>query len=112
MSVELKETITALGTAFEQFKATNDQRLAEIEKGKPDPLVAEKLDKINADLTAMAAVKKQLENLEVAAGRGQFPGGGETVITKAKSDHAQGFNAWFRKGVEGGLKSLEIQANL
>jgi len=38
-------------TAFEEFKSTNDKRLGDIEKrGSADPLIAEKLDRLNAVL--------------------------------------------------------------
>ena len=68
--MELKETIESIGRAFEQFKAENDARLKEIEKkGNADPLLAEKVEKINADLTALGAMKKQLEAIEAAVAR-------------------------------------------
>ena len=34
MSTEIKEVIDGIGRAFEEFKSTNDQRLAKIEKGQ------------------------------------------------------------------------------
>ena len=40
MSDDVKTAVDSMATAFEEFKATNDQRLAEIEKkGSSDPLV-------------------------------------------------------------------------
>ena len=60
--MELKETIESIGRAFETFKAENDARLKEIEKkGHVDPLLAEKVEKINADISALGEMKKQLE---------------------------------------------------
>lgn len=51
MSDEIKSAIDTLGRGFEEFKKTNDQRLADIEKkGAADPLVEQKLAKIEADL--------------------------------------------------------------
>ena len=51
MDDNLKTCLEGLNGAFEEFKATNDQRLAEIEKkGEADPLVEAKLSKIEADL--------------------------------------------------------------
>ena len=45
---ELKEMIEAIGRSFEEFKASNDLRIKELEKGKGDPVLAEKVDRINA----------------------------------------------------------------
>lgn len=112
MSVELKDTIQALGNAFEQFKAENDARLKEIEKrGGADPILSEKVDKINADLSAIIKMKSQLEALEGAVARGQFPGGSKSAVDIANEEHKQAFSKWFRKGVEGDLRSLEIKAS-
>jgi HK97 family phage major capsid protein len=108
---ELKKMIEAIGRAFEQFKAENDARIKAIEtKGYADPILSEKVDKINADLTAMSAVKAQLEALEIAVARGQFPGGARSAVDIAKAEHKESFERWFRKGIDGGLKDLEIKA--
>ena len=113
MSDELKKTIEALGSAFEQFKAENDARLAEIQaKGNADPLLAEKVEKINADMASLMAMKKQIEDLETIAARGDFPGGASGKLDKARSEHAKAFEKFFRKGVDAGLRDLEVQANL
>ncbi|MHB8110511.1 MAG: phage major capsid protein [Syntrophorhabdaceae bacterium] len=109
---ELKRMIEAIGKAFEEFKAANDLRIKEIENGRHDPVLAEKVDRINAELTAMANVKKQLEALETAVAQGSFPGGGSSAVDVAKKAHKAAFDKWFRKGVEGDLKDLQIQANL
>ena len=113
MSVELKETIQALGKAFDAFKAENDARLKEIEKkGAADPLLTEKVDKINADIAQISALKKQLETLETAVAQGQFPGGGKNELDRVKAQHKDAFAKFFRKGAEGGLRDLEVQAGL
>lgn len=113
MSAELKETIQALGKAFDAFKAENDARLKEIEKkGAADPLLSEKVDKINADIAQISALKKQLETLETAVAQGQFPGGGKNELDRVKAQHKDAFAKFFRKGAEGGLRDLEVQAGL
>lgn len=108
---ELKKLIEALGKAFEEFKAENDKRIKEIENGRNDPVLAEKVEKINAEISAMAQVKKQLEALETAVARGQFPGGGSAAVDVAKKAHKAAFEKWFRKGVDDGLRDLEVQAS-
>ena len=52
MSEEIvKEAVEDMGKAFEEFKATNDKRLSEIEeKGSADPLTEAKLSEIEKDL--------------------------------------------------------------
>ena len=48
---ELREGIEQIGTAFEEFKTTNNQRLKELEKkGTADPLTEEKQKKIEEHL--------------------------------------------------------------
>lgn len=107
---EIKDTIDALGKAFEAFKSENDARLKEIEeKGGADPLLTEKVEKINADISQIAAMKKQLEALETVAGRGAF-GGGTSELDQAKADYKGAFEKWFRKGVEGDIKDLAVKA--
>ena len=109
---ELKKLIEALGRAFEEFKAENDKRIKEIENGRHDPVLAEKVEKINAELSAMSQVKKQLEVLETAVAQGQFPGGGSAAVDVAKKAHKAAFDKWFRKGTgEAELKDLQIQAS-
>ena len=107
--MELKETIESIGRAFEQFKAENDARLKEIEKkGNADPLLAEKVEKINADLTALGAMKKQLEAIEAAVARGQYPGGG-TAKDKEVIARAKAFTHLMRGNIDS-VKDLDIQA--
>jgi len=108
--MELKETIESIGRAFEEFKAENDARLKEIEKkGHVDPLLAEKVEKINADISALGEMKKQLEAIETAVARGQFAGGGsakdQEVISRAKA-----FTHLMRGNIDS-VKELDIQAS-
>jgi len=60
MSDDIKqavEAVKAVNSAFEEFKRANDQRLAEIEnKGAADPLLEEKIARIEADLTKAQAI--------------------------------------------------------
>jgi HK97 family phage major capsid protein len=62
------EAVESLNRGFEEFKKANNERLAEIEKkGVADPLLAEKMERIEADLQkaqkiadeAVLAVKRQ-----------------------------------------------------
>lgn len=54
---DTKAAIAGVMTAFEEFKATNDARLAEIEKkGSEDPVLTEKLDKIETTLSSYEGI--------------------------------------------------------
>ena len=110
---ELEKTISDLGRAFEAFKAENDARIKQVEaNGHADPLLAEKVDKINAEISQIAAMKKQLEVIDTAVARGQLPGGAKAEIDRVKAEHKAGFEKWVRRGNEQGLKELEVKAGV
>ena len=51
---EVKELFNDLNKAFDEFKASNDERLKEIEaNGKADPLLEAKVDKANDAITKL-----------------------------------------------------------
>lgn len=65
---ELKSAVDAVGSAFEAFKATNDARLAEIErKGSADVVTREKLDRIETSLSKYESLNQKLVQAELAA---------------------------------------------
>lgn len=65
VAAEVKKVVDPLMTGFEEFKKTNDQRLAEIEKkGAADPLTLEKLNRIEADLARTEEVNQKLVAIE------------------------------------------------
>jgi len=112
---ELKDILTSIGRAHEELKATVNTLDAEVKKGKSDPILAEKIDKINADMSEMGKVKAQLEALETKVARGEFKGGGKDAVDKVKAEHRAAFEKWFRKGGEGNMeavKQLQVQAGL
>ena len=115
--MELKETIENMGKSYDAFKADNDARLKQLEsKGTVDPLLAEKVDKINAEVTKFAEMKYQIEALEKAIARSQYPSGeGSVEVNTAVKEHKAAFEKWFRKGGEGNLeavKQLQVKAGL
>ncbi len=59
----MEETLLKLGKAFDEFKVTNDKRLDEIEaKGYADPLLTEKLDRIEGEMKGLEdAIKDKVE---------------------------------------------------
>lgn len=65
---ELKSAVDAVGSAFEAFKATNDARLAEIErKGSADVATRDKLDRIETSLSKYESLNQKLVQAELAA---------------------------------------------
>ncbi|WP_066782329.1 phage major capsid protein [Sphingomonas sp. CCH5-D11] len=95
--------IASLAGAFEEFKNTNDARLAQIEsKGSADYVTTDKLEKINADLTALQA------SITDVAKKSNRPGA--TNVNADEDAHAKAFNGFMRKGMDAGLEGLEQKA--
>ncbi len=64
----VKSAVEPVMTAFEAFKATNDARLAEIEKkGTADPILEQKLSKIETVLAAHEGINQRLTIAEQQA---------------------------------------------
>jgi HK97 family phage major capsid protein len=91
-------TINALNTAFEEFKSTNDQKLAELAtKGAVDGLIEAKL----------ASINETINELQIKAQRPT----GTSANDQAEVEHKNAFNAWARKGVgEYELEAIEKKA--
>jgi HK97 family phage major capsid protein len=98
MSEALTGAIEKIGAAFEEYKSANDARLAEIAKrGAADPLLDEKLSRIDAVLDAQAEIKKRIEQAETRAAR---PGGageaGAGADTAEALAYRNAFLGWVR----------------
>src|SRR4051812_5959881 len=82
---------------FEAYKQENDQRVAAIEEGKPDPLVEEKLARMDARLDALA-----LKQARPAIDRDQ-----RAVDDLSQREHKAAFDSYVRFGESAGLRALE-----
>jgi HK97 family phage major capsid protein len=106
---DLVRNVEAVNRAFEEFKATNDQKLAALAKsGSVDALVTEKLDRINADITKhQAAIDETTKILaRIRAG-----GAGGNELSPEASAYRGNFNAYFRRGEnEGEVKQFNAAA--
>ena len=116
---DIKDAVDAIATAFEEFKATNDARLKQVEKGgRADPLLEAKLANIEKELDKLEsinqkatqatldqkAVGEKLANFETMLRR---PGAG---VDQAQIDPAvKAFDKWLRKGKEG-MEPDEVKA--
>jgi len=88
---ELNEVVEKLNSNFDQFKKANDLRLAEIEKkGVADPLLTEKVEKLNKEIAILDGMKGQILDLEKLAARKSFGSGDEAgeKLEKAASKFA------------------------
>jgi HK97 family phage major capsid protein len=89
MSNDINEVVKGLGTAFEEFKKANDQRLDEIKNQKrEDPVLSEKLGRIDA---FVADTQKRLEEAEtILARKNKFKADyGDEYAEKASAFEAQ-----------------------
>ncbi|MFN3547633.1 MAG: phage major capsid protein [Mesorhizobium sp.] len=92
-------------TAFEAFKAANDERLAQMErKAGPDVVTSEKVDRI---ARALDEQKRALDGLVLRQNR---PALGRPEELSVKSQHASAFEAYVRSGDDRHLRGLEEKA--
>tara|TARA_B100001093_G_scaffold511808_1_gene580528 strand:- start:1359 stop:2582 length:1224 start_codon:yes stop_codon:yes gene_type:complete len=68
MTEEVKTAVDAMTSAFEEFKKVNDERLAEIEsKGEADPLVEEKLAKLEGEMDKFETINQSITQQQKAS---------------------------------------------
>lgn len=116
--METKDTINELATGFEEYKKANDEKLENALKGIKDPLLDEKISKLDAKMDSLEDFNQQmtlqaksqeqigerLENLETMLKRPQagMETGDIDVAMKA-------FDTLLRKGKEG-MEPEELKA--
>ncbi len=104
----ITEQVSQLGTAWEQFKQVNNQRLAEIErKGNADPLYSEHLSKINH---ALDNHKSRMSALETTMSRPSVAGHSYKAQSPYAGEYKKAFTTYLRKGMDAGLENLESKA--
>lgn len=85
---EIKSLMTAQATAWEEFKRTNDERLAKLAKGESVTDLEAKLAKLNGALDEVQATAK-----EAATKAARLPMGGSSEDSKAAEAERKAFNA-------------------
>lgn len=112
MDAALKKTIDDLGSAFEEFKKTNDERIAAGAKGVVDPLLEEKTAKINDAISLLDSQKTALDGLLARVDEMEVKGGrpGQTQKEKDSEEHKSAFGGFLRKGDVNGLADLQSKA--
>ena len=110
MSEDVKDLVSNMGTAFEEFKKSYDQKLENVEKGVQDTTLDGKItaleakldqyDDVNQRIKASAAtqdaIKEQMDRMETVMRR---PNGGFT--DKQIDAGVKAFDSYCRKGMEG-----------
>ena len=102
---EVKGLIDAQGRAWEEFKASNDERIKSEAKGVADVLFEAKAAKINEALDALG------DKLKLIEAKGNRPGAGADGLSEAEAEHKSAYQSWMRKGAgEASLADLEAKA--
>jgi len=93
--------------AFEAYKDTNDERLADLERrSSADPLIDDKLARIDR---ALDETKRVADRLAVKAQRPHLGGEGAFEIAAVR-EHRRAFDEYVRKGETANLARLEAKA--
>jgi HK97 family phage major capsid protein len=114
-SVELKAAMSTLLKTFEEFKAKNDQEIAELKKSMvpgrapgADPVTVEEVKKLN---DALAAQTKQIDELRLSLKRSPRQTTKSGVeLTDLQVKHRDAFLDYVRRGVDAGLLDNEVKA--
>lgn len=105
MSDEIRELIEQQGKAFEEFRKSNDERLAALEKGEARSELEDKTDRINDELGRLSAA---VDELAKKANRPGAPGAeGDEAL---QAEHKTAWLKWVRKGDDAGLADIERKA--
>ncbi|WP_246476302.1 phage major capsid protein [Roseibium litorale] len=109
---DVARTFDEFFRAFESYRAVNDARLAEIEeRGNPDILTLEKLDRLDA---ALDITQRRLDQLTLKARRPQIGAElgarPERAVPAQVLEHRAAFETYVRTGQDARLRPLELKA--
>jgi len=104
-SGDAQDVYDALMRTFEEFKSSNDERLAAIEKRGGDALVEQKVARIDA---ALDAQQRRLDELALKQARPAL--GPEPPRASSPREHKSAFDAYLRSGEAGALRQIETKA--
>jgi HK97 family phage major capsid protein len=100
---DLKKSIETLGSDWAAFKKENDERLKAIEKkGVADPLIQEKLDKMNKSMDESIERIQKIEAMKNSSVEVET----KTINEKLAKEEKSAVNAWMKKGRAIEMKSL------
>jgi HK97 family phage major capsid protein len=96
----------AIMAMFEEFKASNDERLALMGR-RADVLLDEKVDRING---ALDAQMKRIDALALKSARPVLENSRSRLTDTSAREHKSAFDAYVRQGDSGALRMLETKA--
>lgn len=100
-----KALLEELNKAFAQFKTEHDAALK-----KSDGVQTEKVERINADIAKLQAAIDETNSRLAAARLGT--GAPDMPLAAERKAYAEGFDRFFRKGVDAGLADMALKASL
>jgi HK97 family phage major capsid protein len=104
-ALDLTASFGEFMSTFEAFRATNDERLAELERRSgPDPLTSERLERISRSLDEQ---KRAMDEQSLRRAR---PALGDADRRPVPSEHKAAFEGYMRTGDESGLRGLDTKA--
>ena len=95
MTTEIKDLVTGIATAFEEYKQTNDARIEAIKAGKGTADMDAKLARMDGAIDGMSEVKAKLEAMETRMSRPGAYGEGESTSREA-AEYKGAFLNWMR----------------
>ena len=98
-TAETRAAMHEVMAAFEAFRASNDERLAAIESKGADPLLEEKVDRIE---TALTAAERRMERALTESRRPSL--GGAAIAIPQADERKAAFDGYLRTGVASGLE--------
>jgi len=107
-TVEMAQAVDGFMHAFEAFKNTNDERLAQIERQvSADVVTTEKMNRIDH---ALDEQKRIVDEFVLKAKRPQLSGKSSATWSPAAFEHKQAWDSYMRVGDASGLRNLEQKA--
>ena len=92
---------------FHEFRAANDERLRALETKHGDPLLADKVDRLNA---AMDTQIRRMDELALRQARPALEGTRRVATDAAAREHKSAFDGYVRGGDPTTLRALETKA--
>jgi HK97 family phage major capsid protein len=89
---------------FEQFKAANDEHVAQTARRSADVVSEEKVARVNAELT------RKMDALTLKSARPALGRERDAVRSQDAVEHKAAFDAYMRHGESTGLRALEVKA--
>jgi HK97 family phage major capsid protein len=105
--IAVRDEFDELRATFEHFKAANDERLAAVERRRPDVLLEEKVERLNA---AMETNNRRVDDIALKQARPALEVRGRVAQDAGAREHKSAFDLYVRSGEAAGLRALETKA--